>query len=40
MPRGTGESIKNLIELYETWNKPEEANEWRERLSQIEDFEE
>jgi hypothetical protein len=30
----------NLIDLYEAWNKPEKANEWRSKLAQIEDFEE
>jgi hypothetical protein len=34
------ESRKNLIDLYEAWNKPEKAEEWRARLEQIEDFEE
>ncbi|MFC1634416.1 tetratricopeptide repeat protein [Planctomycetota bacterium] len=34
----TLESLNNLIDLYEAWNKPEKANEWRERLTQIEDF--
>lgn len=36
----TLESINNLIDLYEAWNKPEEAGEWRAELSQMEDFEE
>jgi hypothetical protein len=27
-------------DLYEAWNKPEKANEWRAKLEQIEDFEE
>jgi hypothetical protein len=27
---------KNLIALYEAWNKPEKANEWRAKLSQTE----
>jgi hypothetical protein len=26
--------------LYEAWNKPEKAEEWRAKLEQIEDFEE
>jgi hypothetical protein len=30
------ESLNNLIALYEAWNKPEEANEWREKLPKIE----
>ena len=34
----TLESINNLIDLYETWNKPEKANEWQAKLVQIEDF--
>ncbi|MFC1634256.1 hypothetical protein ACFL5Z_05395 [Planctomycetota bacterium] len=32
------ESVKNLIDLYEAWNKPEKAEEWRAKLKQIEDF--
>jgi hypothetical protein len=36
----TKESLNNLISLYEAWNKPEKANEWRVELAQIEDFEE
>jgi hypothetical protein len=34
----TLESWKNLIALYETWNKPEKAKKWRAKLEQIEDF--
>ena len=34
----TLESLNNLIVLYESWNKPEKANEWREKLTKIEDF--
>ena len=30
----TLESLNNLIELYEAWNKPEEAEEWRAKLPQ------
>ena len=30
----TLESLNNLIDLYETWNKPEEAKEWRTKLPQ------
>jgi len=30
------ESWNNLIELYEAWNKPEKANEWRAKLPQTE----
>ncbi len=36
----TLESWNNLIELYEAWNKPEKAEEWRAKLSQMEDIEE
>ena len=36
----TLESWKNLINLYEAWNKPEKAEEWRAKLTQIEGFEE
>ena len=36
----TLESLNNLIDLYEYWNKPEKAEEWRTRLAQIEDSEE
>jgi len=32
--------LRTLIDLYEAWNKPEKAKEWREKLEQIEDFEE
>ena len=32
----TLESWHNLIELYEAWNKPEEAEEWRAKLPQTE----
>jgi hypothetical protein len=38
--RYTLESLVNLIALYEAWNKPEKAEEWRLKLAQIEDFEE
>jgi hypothetical protein len=30
------ESVKNLIDLYETWNKPEEADKWRAKLPEKE----
>ena len=30
------ESMNNLIALYEAWNKPEKANEWRKKLPQKE----
>jgi hypothetical protein len=36
----TIESCKSLVDLYEAWNKPEKAQEWRVKLTQIEDFEE
>ena len=32
----TLESMNNLIELYKAWNKSEKANEWREKLPQME----
>lgn len=32
----TIESWYNLITLYEAWNKPEEVEEWRAKLSQTE----
>jgi hypothetical protein len=32
----TLESWHNLIELYEAWNKPEKAEEWRTKLPQTE----
>ena len=28
----TVESLNNLIALYEAWNKPEKANQWRAKL--------
>jgi hypothetical protein len=31
---------EEFIALYEAWNKPEEAEEWRTKLSQIENFDE
>ena len=36
----TLESWNHLIELYEVWNQPKKANEWRAELVQIEDVEE
>jgi hypothetical protein len=36
----TKESLNNLIDLYEACNKPEEAEKWRAKLAQMEDFEE
>jgi len=32
----TIESINKLIDLYEVWNKPEEAEKWRSKLPQTE----
>ena len=32
----TLESLNNLIALYEAWNKPEKAEEWRAKLPQTE----
>jgi hypothetical protein len=32
----TKESLKNLIDLYEAWNKPEEVEKWRAKLPQTE----
>ena len=34
--RYTLESLKNLIESYEAWNKPAKAEEWRAKLAQQE----
>jgi len=28
----TIESLKQLVNLYESWNKPEKASEWRVKL--------
>ncbi len=36
----TLESMNNLIDLYKAWNKPEKAEEWQAKLSQIEALEE
>ena len=36
----TVESLNELIDLYEAWNKPEKAEEWRAQLPQIEVLEE
>jgi hypothetical protein len=36
----TIESFRNIIDLYEAWNKPEKANEWKVKLTQIEDSDE
>jgi hypothetical protein len=30
------ESLNNLIDLYEAWNKSEKAKEWRAKLPQTE----
>ena len=35
----TLDSWKQLIDLYEAWGKPEEANQWRAELAQIGDYE-
>jgi len=32
----TKESMNNLIALYEAWNKPEKAKEWRAKLPKTE----
>lgn len=32
----TLESWHNLIEFYETWDKPEQANQWRAKLPKTE----
>jgi tetratricopeptide (TPR) repeat protein len=32
----TKESLNNLIALYEAWNKPEKAKEWRAKLLETE----
>jgi len=32
----TLESINNLVELYESWDKPEKTTEWRARLPKTE----
>ena len=32
----TKESLDNPIDLYEAWNKPEKAKEWRAKLPQTE----
>jgi hypothetical protein len=31
--------MNNLIELYEAWNKPEKAAQWRAKLPQRDDAE-
>ena len=36
----TIESLNNLIDPYEAWNKPKKAEQWQAILAQIEDFEE
>jgi hypothetical protein len=36
----TRESLNNLIDLCEAWNKPEKVYEWRTTLAQIEDSKE
>jgi hypothetical protein len=32
----TLDSLRNLIQLYETWDKPEKAEEWQAKLQQTE----
>jgi len=32
----TLDSLENLIDLYEAWNKPEKAEEWRSKLPETE----
>jgi len=34
----TIESLNNLIALYEAWNKPEKAEQWQAKPTQMEDF--
>ena len=34
----TIESMNNLIDLYEIWNKPKKAEKWRVKLAQMEEF--
>jgi hypothetical protein len=34
------QSWKNLIALYEAWDKSEKAQEWRVKMERIDDFEE
>jgi hypothetical protein len=36
----TLESWNNLIDLYESWDKPEKADQWREKLQQTETVDE
>ena len=31
----TLESLKNLINLYEAWSKPEQAEQWKVKLSEL-----
>jgi len=31
--------MRNSIEPYAAWNKPEKAKEWQAKLAQIEDYE-
>lgn len=38
--RSTANTIKNLIEFYEAWGKPEKAKEWRAKLPRKESTEE
>jgi hypothetical protein len=34
------ESLNQLVSLYESWNKAEEATKWRAKLPQLKDVEE
>jgi len=34
----TQESTTSLIALYQAWNKPEEAEQWRAKLPQVENI--
>jgi len=36
----TLQSLNNLIDLYEAWNKPEKANEWRAKVPKTETVDE
>jgi hypothetical protein len=36
----TLESLNNLIDLYEAWNKPEKAGRWRAKLATRDDAKE
>ena len=36
----TLQSLNNLIDLYEAWNKPEKASEWRAKVPKTETVDE